>query len=89
LPFTERQREIAAAKERKSAIPTHDERGRLLANRLLGEHDKAYTGDDLDNNAALKRGLKYIHCRKVGIPFETVPTVHINVCIEQKSFVSS
>ncbi|KAL5372897.1 hypothetical protein DPSP01_013126 [Paraphaeosphaeria sporulosa] len=76
-PLTKRQREIAAAKQLKTAIPEHDERGRLLVNQLLDNYEKVYTLEDLDNDVVLRRGLKYIYCRKMGIPFETVPSVHI------------
>jgi hypothetical protein len=86
-PLTDKQRAKLDSKAARKARPTMDDAARQLATKLLDDHGRLYTEEDLDEDVHLARALKLIHSKKLGLPFDTVPGVHIKVR-DEKAFLS-
>lgn len=86
-PPTEKQRRLQASKKLKASIPVWSEQSRTLVNKLLAEYHREYTDDDLNTDSILRRALKYIHCRKMGLPLDDTPTIHVKVCTPKPLFI--
>jgi hypothetical protein len=85
-PLTAKQLAKQAAREARHSIPTMDEATRQLAEKLLEDYDRQYTDDDLNKDEHMVRALKLIYCRKAGLPYDNVPTPHIQVCTSPEKF---
>ncbi|CAN9172962.1 unnamed protein product [Alternaria alternata] len=72
-PLTDKQRAKLDSKAARKARPTMDDVARQLAIKLLDDHDRVYTEEDLDEDVHLARALELIHSKKLGLPFDTVP----------------
>jgi hypothetical protein len=75
-PLTEKQRAKIDARSARESKPKMDDAARQLAIKLLDEYDRVYTDDDLDEDVHL--------AKKVGLPFDEVPNVHIKVCDKKR-----
>lgn len=85
-PLTDKQRAKEEALEAMQKIPDMDDGLRQLSSKLLEDYDITYTVEHLDDHKHLTKALKLIHCRKMGIPYGSVPTVHIKVMGFEKKF---
>ncbi|RYN57641.1 hypothetical protein AA0118_g7641 [Alternaria tenuissima] len=74
-PLTNKQRAKLDSKAARKARPIVDDAASQLAIKLLDDHDRVYTEEDLDEDVLLARALKLIHSKKLGLPFDTVPGV--------------
>ena len=72
-PLTDKQRAKLDSKAARKARPAMDDAARQLAIKLLDDHDRVYTEEDLDEDVHLARALELIHSKKLGLPFDTVP----------------
>lgn len=79
-PLTEKLKAKFKAKAARESRPATSDEARQLAIKFLDEYDRVYTDDDLNEDVHLSRALRLIHAKKIGIPFDEVPNVHIKVC---------
>ncbi|KAH8642692.1 hypothetical protein IG631_00155 [Alternaria alternata] len=60
----DKQRAKLDSKAARKARPAMDDAARQLAIKLLDDHDRVYTEEDLDEDVHLARALKLIHSEK-------------------------
>lgn len=80
-PVSSRQKRQIRQKARAAMREIQDDEGvRILKSMLLADSSKIYTDEDLEKLDVLKKGLELVHCARVGLEYDTLTLVHIEVC---------
>ena len=66
-----------------------DESERQIQLLLTLPSDKVHEDEDLEEDATSKRALQLVHCRRLGLKPDNVPSVHVKVCLSKHSLFSS